>query len=117
MTTQVHRAANHLSWTPGRSTRTPASRGAGPQPVVLEHVVAIKLLVDRYRARTLLDMGAGMTILLVEQNVATALSIAQRVYVLEEGRIVAEGSPEAMMSRAEIRRAFLGEGLGASTAN
>ncbi len=59
MTTQVHRAANHLSWTPGRSTRTPAGRGAGPQPVVLEHVVAIKLLVDRYRARTLLDMGAG----------------------------------------------------------
>jgi branched-chain amino acid transport system ATP-binding protein len=56
--------------------------------------------------------NAGMTILLVEQNVATALSIAQRVYVLEEGRIVAEGSPEAVMSRAEIRRAFLGEGLG-----
>jgi len=55
--------------------------------------------------------AAGMTILLVEQNVATALAIAQRVYVLEEGRIVAEGSPEAMMSRAEIRRAFLGEGL------
>jgi len=50
----------------------------------------------------------GMTILLVEQNVATALQIAQRVYVLEEGRVVAEGAPEAMMSRAEIRRAYLG---------
>ena len=55
--------------------------------------------------------AGGMTILLVEQNVATALQIAQRVYVLEEGRIVAEGTPEAIMSRAEIRRAFLGEGL------
>ncbi len=55
--------------------------------------------------------AGGMTILLVEQNVATALQIAQRVYVLEEGRIVAEGAPEAIMSRAEIRRAFLGEGL------
>jgi branched-chain amino acid transport system ATP-binding protein len=60
--------------------------------------------------------AGGMTILLVEQNVATALQIAQRVYVLEEGRIVAEGTPEAIMSRAEIRRAFLGEGLGAASA-
>jgi len=79
----------------------------GLSPLVVRDMFAA---IDRIAA-------AGMTILLVEQNVATALSIAQRVYVLEEGRIVAEGSPEAMMSRAEIRRAFLGEGLGASTAN
>ena len=51
----------------------------------------------------------GMTMLLVEQNVAIAMQIAQRVYVLEEGRIVAEGTPEALMSRPEIRRAYLGE--------
>jgi len=58
----------------------------------------------------------GMTMLLVEQNVATALGIAQRVYVLEQGRIVAEGEPDALMSRSEIRRAYLGESLGASDA-
>ena len=50
----------------------------------------------------------GMTMLLVEQNVATALQIAQRAYVLEQGRIVAEGDPQAMLSRGEIRRAYLG---------
>jgi len=50
----------------------------------------------------------GITLLLVEQNVATALQIAQRVYVLEQGRIVAEGDPDAILSRAEIRRAYLG---------
>jgi len=50
----------------------------------------------------------GMTMLLVEQNVAIAMQIAQRVYVLEEGRIVAEGTPETLMSRPEIRRAYLG---------
>jgi branched-chain amino acid transport system ATP-binding protein len=54
----------------------------------------------------------GMTMLLVEQNVAIAMQIAQRVYVLEEGRIVAEGTPEALMSRPEIRRAYLGSDLG-----
>jgi branched-chain amino acid transport system ATP-binding protein len=58
----------------------------------------------------------GITMLLVEQNVATALQIAQRVYVLEQGRVVAEGEPDALMSRSEIRRAYLGEGLGASDA-
>jgi branched-chain amino acid transport system ATP-binding protein len=50
----------------------------------------------------------GMTMLLVEQNVAIAMQIAQRVYVLEEGRIVAEGTPQSLMSRPEIRRAYLG---------
>jgi len=59
MTTQVRRAVDLLNWTPGRSLRTRVRRNPGPQSVVLEHVVAIKLLVDRYRARTLLDMGAG----------------------------------------------------------
>jgi branched-chain amino acid transport system ATP-binding protein len=54
----------------------------------------------------------GMTMLLVEQNVATALQVAHRVCVLEEGRIVAEGTPEHMLSRPEIRRAYLGSGPG-----
>jgi branched-chain amino acid transport system ATP-binding protein len=53
----------------------------------------------------------GITILLVEQNVATAMQIAQRVYVLEEGRIAAEGTPETLMVRPEIRRAYLGSDL------
>jgi len=55
----------------------------------------------------------GVTMLLVEQNVATAMTVAQRVCVLEQGRIVAEGTPQSMMSRAEIRRAYLGGDLGA----
>jgi branched-chain amino acid transport system ATP-binding protein len=54
----------------------------------------------------------GMTMLLVEQNVATALKIAHRVCVLEEGRIVAEGAPEAILARPEIRRAYLGSDVG-----
>jgi branched-chain amino acid transport system ATP-binding protein len=58
----------------------------------------------------------GITMLLVEQNVATALQIAQRVYVLEQGRVVAEGEPDALMSRSEIRRAYLGSDLRADGA-
>jgi branched-chain amino acid transport system ATP-binding protein len=55
----------------------------------------------------------GMTILLVEQNVVTTMKIAQRVCVLEQGRIVVEGTPQALMARPEIRRAYLGGGLDA----
>jgi branched-chain amino acid transport system ATP-binding protein len=51
---------------------------------------------------------AGTAVLLVEQNVATALRVAHRAYVLEEGRMVAEGTPDELMGRDEIRRAYLG---------
>jgi branched-chain amino acid transport system ATP-binding protein len=50
----------------------------------------------------------GTAILLVEQNVALALEAASRAYVLEEGRIVAQGEPEALLARPELRRAYLG---------
>jgi branched-chain amino acid transport system ATP-binding protein len=52
--------------------------------------------------------ASGITIVLVEQNVATAMRIAHRACVLELGRIVAEGEPGALMQRPEIRQAFLG---------
>ena len=52
---------------------------------------------------------SGVAVLLVEQNVAMALEIATRAYVLEEGRIVAEGSPAELLAQPHIRRAYLGE--------
>src|SRR5256714_1432205 len=52
--------------------------------------------------------ASGVTMLLVEQNVAMALDVATRAYVLEEGRIAAEGKPEELRRRPEIRRAYLG---------
>jgi branched-chain amino acid transport system ATP-binding protein len=52
--------------------------------------------------------GDGVSVLLVEQNVAIAMQAASRAYVLEEGRIVAEGPSHELMARPEIRRAYLG---------
>jgi len=52
----------------------------------------------------------GVAVLLVEQNVAMALDIANRSYVLEEGRIVAEGTPAELLAQPHIRRAYLGVG-------
>jgi branched-chain amino acid transport system ATP-binding protein len=50
----------------------------------------------------------GVAVLLVEQNVAMALKLARRGYVLDEGRMVAEGEPAALMARPEIQKAYLG---------
>jgi branched-chain amino acid transport system ATP-binding protein len=52
----------------------------------------------------------GMSILLIEQNVAKALEVAQRAYVLEGGRVVTSGVPAELLARPEIRAAYLGEG-------
>jgi len=52
--------------------------------------------------------GQGTTVLLVEQNAHMALSIGDRGYVLETGRLVAEGKPEALWNNDEVRAAYLG---------
>ena len=49
-----------------------------------------------------------MAVLLVEQNVALALEIATRAYVLEEGRIVIEGDRDTLLADPALRRAYLG---------
>jgi branched-chain amino acid transport system ATP-binding protein len=49
-----------------------------------------------------------VAILLVEQNVVRALDLAGRAYVLEEGRVVAEGVPSALRQEARIQEAYLG---------
>ena len=49
-----------------------------------------------------------ITILLVEQNVASSLSIGDRGYVLENGTVVLEGTGEDLLSNDEVRRAYMG---------
>jgi branched-chain amino acid transport system ATP-binding protein len=50
----------------------------------------------------------GVAILLVEQNVPQALDIADRAYVLEEGRVVADGPPSILRQQSRIQQAYLG---------
>ena len=51
----------------------------------------------------------GTTVLLVEQNANMALSIANRAYVLETGKIVIKGNANEMLNNESIRAAYLGE--------
>ena len=50
----------------------------------------------------------GTTILLVEQNTQRALELADRAYVLENGRIVLEGESKQLLQEDHVKRAYLG---------
>lgn len=50
----------------------------------------------------------GITVLLVEQNAKMALSIADKAYVLETGRIKMSGDAKELMSNDDVRKAYLG---------
>lgn len=53
--------------------------------------------------------ASGTTVLLVEQNAKKALSIADRAYVLETGKIILDGDAKALMNDESVKKAYLGE--------
>jgi branched-chain amino acid transport system ATP-binding protein len=71
----------------------------GLAPILVEEIFEI---IKRINAQ-------GTSILLVEQNAAMALSIANRGYVLETGRIVLEGKASELLANPQVQAAYLGE--------
>jgi branched-chain amino acid transport system ATP-binding protein len=69
--------------------------------------LAPAIVLDLFAMVRRINQG-GVAVLLVEQNVAMAMELASRAYVLEEGRISAEGSPAELLARDDIRKAYLG---------
>lgn len=70
----------------------------GLSPILVEQVM-----------RTIADLhGAGITVLLVEQNLHKALEVAQRGTVIETGRVRLEGTSAELQANPEIRAAYLG---------
>jgi branched-chain amino acid transport system ATP-binding protein len=66
------------------------------------------LLVDQILAAIVSLRTTGITVLLVEQNAAAALEIADRGYVIETGRIVHTGTASTLLSDPQVRAAYLG---------
>jgi branched-chain amino acid transport system ATP-binding protein len=71
----------------------------GLAPMVVREIFRILRAVNK---------DAGVTILLVEQNAALALDLADHVFLLETGRVVMEGPSEDLKKDDAIRRAYLG---------
>ncbi len=66
------------------------------------------LLAEEVYVRLSQISRSGVTMLLVEQNTAMALSVASRGYVLEHGHVVLEGDSEALMTNPRVKEAYLG---------
>jgi branched-chain amino acid transport system ATP-binding protein len=81
-----------------------------PELLIIDEMslgLAPVLVHQLFRAlKTLKDNG--LTILLVEQNVHLAFALSDHAYVIADGRVFTEGSPLALATRPEIRRAYLG---------
>jgi branched-chain amino acid transport system ATP-binding protein len=83
---------------------------AQPQLLMLDEPssgLAPKLAAETYAALAELR-DRGLTILVAEQQVRLALELAERAYVLENGRIQIEGASAELSSNPEVRRAYLG---------
>ncbi len=70
----------------------------GLAPLLVEHIFEMISEINRQ----------GVTVLLVEQNVRAALELTQRAYVIENGRIVGQGTGEDLLSFESVRSAYLG---------
>ena len=71
----------------------------GLAPIVVENVFEIISRISKEE---------GVSILIVEQNLLQALSVANRAYVLETGKLVMQGPAKELMENPDIQRAYLG---------
>ena len=69
----------------------------GLAPILVEQIFGMITAINRQ----------GVTVLLVEQNVRAALELTERAYVIENGRVVGEGSGDALLTFESIRTAYL----------
>jgi branched-chain amino acid transport system ATP-binding protein len=87
----------------------------GPELLLVDELsqglapLVIHELVARLRA---IRQDLGITLLLVEQNAALALEVADHAYVMENGRIVLDGTPERLRAHQDVRDFYLGAGTG-----
>lgn len=104
-------AAIGLSGGERRRLEIARSLAIEPKFILLDEPFAgidpISILDIRKVIQQLRDRGIG--VLMTEHNVREALGICNTAYIVNEGRVIAEGTPEAILSHSEVRKVYLGE--------
>jgi branched-chain amino acid transport system ATP-binding protein len=83
-----------------------------PRLILLDEPMAGMNLEEKEdMARYILDLNEewGMTVLMIEHDMGVVMDISHRVMVLDFGRRIAEGAPEAVLADPHVRRAYLGD--------
>ena len=84
---------------------------AGPELFMFDEPslgLAPKLVQSIFEMIQHINQTLDVTVLLVEQNVRQSCEISDRAFVLENGRIVLEGSGAEMLENSHVREAYLG---------
>jgi branched-chain amino acid transport system ATP-binding protein len=108
--TRLHQTAGTLSG--GEQGMVAIGRGMMSKPKILlldepSLGLAPRLVAEYFETIDRINKEEKTTILLIEQNAVKALSIADHGYVLQKGRIIAKGTPQALMSTEVIPKAYL----------
>lgn len=87
---------------------------SNPRLLLLDEPTAGMSAIETHETIQLLERIAAereLTLLFTEHDMEVVFSIAQKIAVLHQGRVIAEGTPEAVRANAEVRRVYLGHGL------
>jgi len=111
---EIRPFANALGWTlsGGQQQMLAIARGLMAKPKLLlldEPSLGLAPIIVQQVYKVIADIRRqGTTVLLVEQNANMALSVADRGYVLETGRLAMQGKPEMLWDNEDVRTAYLG---------
>jgi branched-chain amino acid transport system ATP-binding protein len=111
---QEHTIAGTLSYGNQKQLELGLALASGPAVLLLDEPTAGMSATETHETIQLLDRIAterGLTLLFTEHDMEVVFSIAQKIAVLHQGRIIAEGSPEEVRGDPEVRRVYLGHGL------
>lgn len=109
---RAHELGSALPYGEQRLLEVAIALAAKPKLLLLDEPVSGMNPAEKARfMATLAKIRAeGITLLLVEHDMRTVMGVSDRIICLNQGRIIANGSPEVIQSHPEVIRAYLGEG-------
>jgi branched-chain amino acid transport system ATP-binding protein len=111
---QEKTVAGTLSYGNQKQLELGLALASGPTLLLLDEPTAGMSAGETHETIRLLERIAaehGLTLLFTEHDMEVVFSIAQKIAVLHQGRIIAEGRPDEVRADAEVRRIYLGHGL------
>jgi branched-chain amino acid transport system ATP-binding protein len=111
---QENTVAGTLSYGNQKQLELGLALASDPQLLLLDEPTAGMSASETHETIRLLERIAGereLTLLFTEHDMEVVFSIAQKIAVLHQGRVIAEGAPDAVRGNAEVRRVYLGHGL------